>query len=278
MLPADAITHFHNLCSAQMADASVAYSKLREDFERGESSRGQGPRGAGFAARLARLYADDLAKRTQIIISALKTIQEDFDLPPDEGVGEQLKDLGLRTLSQVFQGLEGGYVRHLQRIGLSAIHPSGLDQKYALHRVSVSNLISRHMWTIRRVPMKKQPDASTGQTSVTIHGPVGVVQTGAHSTANVQQIWSQAGAAKLIAELDSLRVVLIGTQELDAAAKHELAMDIEQAKAELGSQEPNKARLVRWLGGIGALVQTVASAQPALEAVRAAARAIGLPL
>lgn len=57
-----------------------------------------------------------------------------------------------------------------------------------------------------------------------------------------------------------------------------MTVDIDKAQTELKAAKPSKPRLLKWLGDIGTMVQTVASAQPALEAVRAAGRALGLPL
>lgn len=277
VLPDDALTHFNNLCSADLADASADFARLQQEFERGEFSRGRAPGGAGFAARLAKLYAQDLAKRTSIIVTNLKKIHADFGYPLDDDVDGKLTDLGSKTLSQQFQGLEGAYVRHLQRFGVAVVHPSGLDQKYPLRQASVHNLISRYLWTMRKVPMKTQTPP-VNQTNVTINGQVGSVQTGAHAVANVQQHWSQREADNLVQALHQLRAAIGGAQGLDAAAREDLAINIDMAQTELNTASPNRARLLNWLGGVGTAVQVVASAKPALEAVRNAARALGLPL
>lgn len=277
MLPDDALTHFNNLCNAELADTSTDFARLQEEFQRGEFSRGRAPGGAGFAARLAKLYAQDLAKRTNIIVANLKKAHADFGFPLDDDVDGQLTDLGSKILSQQFQGLDGAYVRHLQRFGVAVVHPSGLDQKYPLHLASVHNLIGLYLWTMRKVPMQSQTP-SVNQTNVTINGPVGSVQTGSHVVANVQQHWSQGEADNLVQALQQLRAAIGGAQGLDAAAREDLAINIDKAQTEVNAGSPNRERLLNWLGGIGAAVQVVASAQPAFEAVRNAARLFGLPL
>ena len=277
MLPDDAVTHFNNLCNADLADVSTDFARLQQEFERGEFSRGRAPGGAGFAARLAKLYAGDFAKRTNIIVTNLKKIHADFGYPLDDDIDGQLTNLGDKTLSQQFQCLEGAYVRHLQRFGVAAVHPSGLDQKYPLHQASVHNLIGRYLWTMRKVPMKSQTP-SVNQTNVTINGPVGSVQTGSHAVANVQQHWSQGDADNLVQALHELRTAIGGAHSLDAAAKADLIADIDKAQTELKAASSGTPRLLKWLGGIGAAVQAIASAQPAFEAVRNAARALGIPL
>lgn len=119
---------------------------------------------------------------------------------------------------------------------------------------------------------------SVNQTNVTINGPVGSVQTGSHVVANVQQHWSQGEADNLVQALQQLRAAIGGAQGLDAAAREDLAINIDKAQTEVNAGSPNRERLLNWLGGIGAAVQVVASAQPAFEAVRNAARLFGLPL
>jgi hypothetical protein len=58
----------------------------------------------------------------------------------------------------------------------------------------------------------------------------------------------------------------------------ELIADVDGVVVELQKEKPNKGKLLRWFGGIGEVVQTAASLQPAYEALKALARALGLPL
>lgn len=119
---------------------------------------------------------------------------------------------------------------------------------------------------------------SQGQPPVMVfNGPVGAVQTGANATAHVQQNWELANSEALVDALQKLRLSVTDEAQLDSNMKDDLVQRIDQTQLELKAEKPSKARLLAYLAGIGAVVQTVGSAQPAFEAVRAAAQALGLP-
>lgn len=275
-LPDDATTYFNNLCSIGFAEAWTELARTQKEFEREEVTRGRGIGGAGFAARLAKLYENDLSKRTQIIVANLKQVHADFREPLAPGVDEQLKELGIAALRQQYQGLDGAYLRHLNHCGSSTIYPSGLDQKYPLHHATVHNQIVQYLWKLRKVPMKS-PALPLNQSTFIFNGSVGAVQTGLNATANVQQ-WMQGDSAALAQAFQELRTAIGGEPGLNSKDKDELVADIDQAEAELKAENPSKSRLLKWLGGVAAVVQTIGSAQPAFEVVRTAAKALGLPL
>ncbi|MEQ1683487.1 MAG: hypothetical protein ABL916_07545 [Burkholderiaceae bacterium] len=281
MLPPEAKTHFDMLWSAQSTDAAVSFSRQQSEFEKGEFAKGRGPGGAGFAARLSALYKDDLSRRATMIAETLKTVHHSFDSPLDDGVDAQLRDWGARALSATYQGLEGAYARHLQRFGIQAVHASGLDHTYSLAQATVSNLPARHLWELRNVPAKrpKQPTPpAPGSVNIANYGSINVLQTGPGAIAHVQQQWVTGDTTALQSALDTLRGALERAQGLEVETQRELVANVEHARAELREEKPNREKLLRWLGGIGAVVGAVGSVQPAYEAVKALALALGIPL
>ncbi|MES2715435.1 MAG: hypothetical protein V4795_06705 [Pseudomonadota bacterium] len=280
MLPPEAKTYFDSLSSASNADAWSELARRQKSFERDEFARGHAPAGAGFSARLAALYAESLTARAREIVEMLKTVHQSFNSPLDEGVDVQLRDWGARALSDARQGLEGGYLRHLQSFGIDPAHASGFSHAYALAQATVGTLPSRYLWELRNVPTKRpQPPASAQLAPVVINnsGTIGALQTGAGSSTNVQQ-WVGGDTSELRAALAALRETLERAQDVEADQRSVLVADVDGAVIELQQDKPNKGKLLRWLGGIGAVVQTAASVKPAYEAVQAVARALGLPL
>jgi hypothetical protein len=281
VLPPEAKTYFDTLWSAQSADAAMSFSRQQSEFQKAEFAMGRGPDGAGFAARLSVLYKEDLSRRAGTIAETLRKVHQSFNSPLDNGVDAQLLDWGTGALSTAYQGLEGAYLRYLQRFGIQTIHASGLDHTYALAQATVANLPSRYLWELRNLPaMRPQQPTPPVPAQVTIHntGSIGALQTGAGSSANVQQQWVTGDTAALQSALDTLRAAAELAQELDADAQRELVANINHARAELRDEKPNTGKLVRWLGGIGAVVGAVGSIQPAFEAVKALARALGIPM
>jgi hypothetical protein len=276
-LPDEAITHYNHLCQAAFADGWKDLARAQKAFLNDESANGRGIGGAGFAARLAKLYAEDLTKRSKIIVTNLKQVHSDFGAPLALDVEVQLQDMGTSTLSDAYQGLEGAYSRYLQGLGLSDIYPSGLDQQYHPHHAGVKNQIGRHLWTLRNVPMKSTKEP-LGQPTFIFNAPVGAVQTGSNATAHVQQQWTLGNFAELTEALERLGAAIEIAPELNAEEKRVLVADIDKANTELISTSPIKSNLTEWLGGLAAMTQTIASVQPAVEAVLSAAKALGIPL
>lgn len=281
MLPLEAKTYFDSLTLATSADAWRELSSKQKEFERIEFSRGHGPGGAGFAARLSALYKDSLSARARAIADVLQNVHRSFNSPLDEGVDAQLLDWGARALADAYQGLEGAYMRYLQSFGIQLVQASGLDQTYPLAQATVSNSPRRYLWELRNVPSKRphQP-AVPVPTQVNIHnsGTIGALQTGAGSTANVQQQWVGGDTLELRAALAALREALERADDVEFDARRELIADVDNATTELQQERPNKEKLLRWLGGVAAAVGALGSVQPAYEVVKSLARALGLYL
>jgi len=281
MLPPEAKSYFDSMTARAFADLSLQLASQQKDFERGEFSRGQRPGGEGFAVRLSELYKERLSASAKAIVDALKKVHGSFNSPLDADVDAQLRDWGAHALSGAYAGLEGAYQRHLQRFGVQLARASGLDYSYTLARVTVANGPSTYLWELRNVPaLQLRPAVPAGEVHVTINynGTIGAVQTGAGATANVQQQWIAGDTSNLRAALADLRVALERAQEIELSLRAVVINDIDLTAAELQRDQPNKGRLLRWLGGIGDVVGTVGSVQPAYAAVKDLARALGLPV
>jgi hypothetical protein len=283
MLPPEAKTYFDILLSGSSAQESIRLAERQKTFERGESSRGVSLSGAAFAARLASLYSESLLAHAKAIVEALKTVHRSFNSPLDDGVDTQLVDWGAQALSQAFHGLEGAYSRHLRSLQIDPSLASGLEHRYALAQATVHNQPMRYLWELRNVPaMRPHPPSAPAQTSMVINidnkGTMGALQLGADSTANVQQQWVNGDTSALQQALAVLRAALEQTQGVDPAARRDLVADVDSAVTELEQEHPNKGKLLRWLGGVGAVVGTIADVQPAYEAVKKLAQMLGIPL
>jgi hypothetical protein len=281
VLPDKAKQYFDSLIASASADASMDLASRQKAFERQEFARGQTPGSTGFKARLAALYGETLTARAHGIADALIKVHSSFDFPLEEAVDAQLLDWGARALADAYSGLEGAYSRHLSLFGVDSSHGLSLDHVYALARVTVDSLPRRHLWELRNVPAKRpQQAASNAPVHVTIHntGTIGAVQTGSGSIANVRQQWVEGDTTELKAALAALRSALERSQEIESSVRCDLVADVDSATVELGQKRPNTGKLLRWLGGIGTVIGTVGSVQPAYEAVRSVARALGLPL
>lgn len=273
VLPDAAHTHFEYLCSDEFVSASRQFANAQLEFDRRENQRGGG-RGNGYAARLAGLYQREFQRRSKFILSTLRAVHESFGKATGEVVESQLKDLGARMIGQQFQALEGSYLRHVQPFGLESCS-SGLSDIYPLEAAAIQNSLARHFWTLRNVPMATE---SPIQPTMNFYGQVGAVQTGPNAVANVTQQWTQDNVNAVLDALSRLRRDLTAAPSVEHELRAELVQDMDRAAAELKAGAPSPARILRWLGGVAAAVQTIPAVKPAWEAVRDTARALGLPL
>jgi hypothetical protein len=124
----------------------------------------------------------------------------------------------------------------------------------------------------------KSPDQSAGQPTFINYGNIGAIQTASNAVAHVQQYVGATDFGILADALVKLRASVPALHEIDSIQRERLVANISAAEAEIKLEAKDKAKLVTWLAGIGSTVQTLGSAQPAWEVVRAAARSVGLPL
>ncbi len=277
LLPDDAVQYFKQLCVKCFADAWIELDRRQEEFLKAEAGKGRTLSGAGFAARISKLYVDNLIARGQLILDNLKRVHREFGTSLITGIDDQLINLGADRIEQQFLGLEGAYRRHLGRLGLPAVSPIGLAMQYALQQAAIANEIRQYIWVLRKAPMKSSVQ-SAGQPTFIINGPVGAIQTAPNAVAHVQQFVGGTDFGALGDALAQLRGAIPVLHELDADQREKLASDISAAEAEIKRDVTDTTALLEWLAGIGAVVQTLGSAQPAWEAVRVAANSVGLLL
>lgn len=277
LLPDDAVRYFELLCTKHFADAWMELEKRQKEFLKTEAENGRTFGGTGFAARVSRLYVDDLAVRARIISVNLKLVHRDFGMSLASGIDDQLASLSAGLLKLQVRGLESAYQRHLGALGIEATLPHGLDLQYPAQQAALTNEIRQYIWILRKVPMKS-PDQPTGQPTFIIHGNVGAIQTAPNAVAHVQQVFNAKDFGALGDALMQLSAAIPVLRELDASQRERLTADVSAAEAEITKDVKDETELLKWLAGIGAVVQTLGSAQPAWEAVRVAARSVGLPL
>lgn len=269
MIPVAAVTHFEHLCTDGFTEQWGLLSEEQRAFERRET----GGRGQGYAARLAPLYQEQLRARGRVVLEAAKTIDERFGLPGDDATTAELKALAEKKLTSQVEVLRDAYVRYLQPFGIApASDPFALEGPKT--HAGVLSAIGRHRWEAQNVPMPKQSNPTP---SMTFNGPVGAVQTGDNAIANVTQSWSGENVAAVVKALADFKALLHTAPGLDADLRADLVKDVESASTEIAAPTPNTGRLTRWLGGVGAAVQTVGALQPAWEVVKVGLRSLGLP-
>jgi hypothetical protein len=278
LLSDDAVQYFEQLCAKDFADTWIELDTRLKELLKTEADKGRSISGAGFAARVSKLYEDDLSKRSQIILANLKLAHQSFGSSLISGIDEQLKKLGADLIEQQLYALEGSYQRHLERMGVAeGSIPGGWDLQYSLQRATIANEVGQYIWVLRKVPMKS-PDQPAGQPTFIINGNVGAIQTASNAVAHVHQQVGERDFSVLVNALMQLSRIASSAGGISTNQKEKLITDIAAIDVEIKREVRDQTAILKWLAGIGSIVQTLGSAQPAWEAVRAAARSVGLPL
>lgn len=274
----NAATHFENLLSPKMGEASSQLRDAQANFLNEESALGRGAGGEGFSARLTEIYKHNLSIRHQSILECIKKAHLDFGAPLADDWEMAMIELGVAAQERQSQALHNEFKHFHESRGFPAMPLLRFNVVYGAHQSALSNGIREYFWTLRNVPMNL-PATTPGQattTIITINGPGGVVQTCPGAVANVQQQWTQSSTATaLLSALAALKEV-VTNRSIGLSDKERLVADISNIEVELQRPTPNSANLTAWLSGIAALVGVLSDAKPAMDAVQATAGAFGI--
>jgi hypothetical protein len=132
--------------------------------------------------------------------------------------------------------------------------------------------IDMAIFAAQRAPQPAAPP------SVTIINPIGIVQTGAGSSAALNQLIGADERAALQRALAALRSDLEGTTEVSQPIRQQLLQVVGDAEQEIRSDRPNIIRVQGALSALATTVQTLGSARAAYELLRGAAAVLGIYL
>lgn len=269
MLPPIAETYYRQELARAFADAASEFAMRLEQFDRTEQQRGGAFGGTGYVARLANEYVGELGRRSVRISALLQRVHGEFDSPLEEGVEGQLAGWGLASLDAQLASLTEQFGRRLRSYGMAPAELGGASIAMAAHRASIPNEISHCLWTMRYVPVK-HPSRNTLH-SLVVNGPVGAIQFGGHSTANVQQVVPQAegpsASEALQSALAELLSLLKERQQIDASVREDAIRALEDVAREASKDRPDKSKVGALLSSIATLIQTIPAAPQAWATV-----------
>ena len=110
------------------------------------------------------------------------------------------------------------------------------------------------------------------------HGNVGSVQTGANAVANVIQNLSVDERASLAAALQQFKKAIEIAPSLTKPERQKLFEIAQECSSEIGSESPNDTKLFAMFNILGTTIQSIASAQPAYQALKTAFLVCGITL
>lgn len=110
------------------------------------------------------------------------------------------------------------------------------------------------------------------------YGAVGSVQTGANATANVIQNLGADDRATLSSAIQQVRDALSNAQTVGEQQRKELLEIADECVSQMSASSPNNTKLLTMFNVLGTSIQSIASAQPAYQALKIAVLPLGITL
>lgn len=129
--------------------------------------------------------------------------------------------------------------------------------------------------------LKRKVDTAkngTSPISLTFNAPVGSIQTGDSSIANVTQNIDTEVKDQIRKALEDINSILTQPEVETPTPKGELLEVVQDSQVELQKEKPDVTRLKSLLTGIGTSIQMVSSLNPAYETLKHALTFIGISL
>ena len=121
-------------------------------------------------------------------------------------------------------------------------------------------------------------EKETASTTFNIYSPIGAIQTGDSSIANITQNIDTEVREQLVNILEEISSILTEENVILPYPKGEIIEIIQEGQIELKKEPPNITKLMGMLLTVGTAIQTIASIKPAYEALKQALTFLGISL
>ncbi len=269
----------------------VALVERREQLQRAIERALNDPTSTGLARSGAAILAvqdlcvAEISTAVDLAWRHLKRALSDLGGQPSEHLAQDLK---VELFSQLIgysqyleQVLRGHHVRLLGSSSSPGADPLPSETAGRLRRAfELANTRIGAEIELDMLSAMRQVPGAGGQppTILHFHQPVGAVQTGAGAIANVVQNLGHQDRQRLISAIEGMKEAIATSTEPVARPKAELVDLLEEGRAELEKPTPNALRIGAVLFGVATAIQTVASLQPAYQALKAALAPLGVQL
>lgn len=217
-------------------------------------------------------YANEIETWASIVWEELKKVLSAIDVHPSEELASDLK----QNVGTHLVAITNDLTTDLRKFTNSIMNTQEIDNLIdkltnTLNNASqrIDNEIELFVLSLSRTKEKEVRAGST-KNIINITGNVGAVQTGQGATANVAQIINPGGREELLQALDDIRKYLESGGDLSGFSKEDVVDLLDDSRAEIEKPNPNGTRLMTYLMGIAAIIQTVADLKPTYEIIKVA--------
>jgi hypothetical protein len=226
------------------------------------------------------LCNDSISPKAEIISQTIINILQDAEVEYSDYLGGQLKEIASKHLPEGMGDLEG-YVKQVGRLtGISTLDSiyNRFKEKFRITRDvnlrRIHNNIDLLMVKLKKIAETTQEDKST---VFNINAPVGAIQTGDKSTANITQNIDSATSELLSKALRIIEKAII-KEEATEFPKEEVLEIIRESHDELTKKKPNITKLKSFFLTVSTSIQSIASLKTAYEILKPAFGILGIPL
>lgn len=227
------------------------------------------------------LCNDSISQKAEIISQTIINVVQDAEVEYSDYLAGQLKEIASKHLPKGMGDLEG-YVKQVGKLtGISTLDSiyNRFKEKFRITRDinlrRIHNNIDLLMVKLKKIAETTQEDKST---VFNINAPVGTIQTGDKSSANITQNIIDSAASELLSE--ALRIIeeAIIKEEAPEFPKDEVLEIIRESHGELTKKKPNITKLRSFFLTVSTSIQSIASLKTAYEILKPAFGILGIPL
>lgn len=273
MLDKTLLRRFHQLIEVGLVERNKQFPIDLMHIDSQASARGAFHAGSRLR-QMHQAHVRELEIRAIIAWQSLVRVHRTLGCSMSDALRKDLKGEINRVIEQMCIELDNSLQERLSKTSLTA--PLSLDD-------ACKNTVRKHeIEADLYVDSIETAQSREGKNSMAHHynfyGNVGAVQTGGNAVANVLQNLGTEDRAAISAAVVQVRETLGLDSSLVPAQRHDLIEITDECVAELMSASPNNTKLLSMFNVLGTSIQSMASTQPAYQALKTALLPLGITL
>jgi hypothetical protein len=265
---------FSRLHQTLMTERGRQFSEHLRQIKNEAVSRGNAAGGAHFSAA-KKAHEQELGTRASLAWQSLHRAHQTSGSPLSDDLIESLKAELHQSINALSTELNESLQVYVARLPNFA-KPGGYNlDAMRRHWISKTDL---EIEIYGDSLMNKKGSHEGGAAQYYFFGAVGAVQTGANAQASIIQNLDGSDKNALLEAIRLARDAIQAASDFDSRKQEELLQVAGDCTKELSSDNPNSTRLLTMLSVLASSIQTVASAQPAYQALKTALLPLGITL
>jgi hypothetical protein len=226
-------------------------------------------------SRIREICEREIEIRAVIVWQSLVRVLETLGDESSDDIAADLKQFMRESINSSFDELT-----HLLHQNLAkTINPQQVSLEQTRDHLIAKHEIEIDLYVDTRERRSEKNNASAGQSpTYQFYGNVGAVQTGPGALANIVQNLCQEDQEAMKQALSLARDAFAAAKEVAAVKRDELVEIVDEASDELERKNPNSTKLHSLFTTVATAIQTLASAQPAYQALKGALIPLGIML